>query len=110
MLEICKGTTDNDSLNIPQDYLSNRKKRTKLDSFYSSWEAIPSRATPSGVPPGSILGPLLFNIFMCNNFLILATTYFTGYADYNTPFVVKDNRCYKSFRGNWRKLCKLIFK
>ena len=87
---------DIDSLNIPQDYLSNRKKRTKLDSFYSSWEAIPSRATPSGVPPGSILGPLLFNIFMCDNFLILATTYFTGYADYNTPFVVKDNRYYKA--------------
>ena len=65
---------DIDSLNIPQDYLSNRKKRTKLDSFYSSWEAIPSRATPSGVPPGSILGPLLFNIFMCDNFLILTTT------------------------------------
>ena len=28
---------------------------------------------------------------MCNMFLILKVTYFTGYADDNTPFVVKDN-------------------
>ena len=39
-----------DSLNILQDYLSNSKQRTKVDSFYSSWEAI-----LSGVPQGSIL-------------------------------------------------------
>ena len=28
---------------------------------------------------------------MCDMFLILKTTYFTGYADDNTPFVVRDN-------------------
>ena len=74
------------SLNILQDYLRNRNQRTKVDSFYSSWEAI-----LSVVPYGSILGPLLFNIFMCDMFLILNATYFTGYADENTPFVVRDN-------------------
>ena len=40
---------------------------------------------------GSILCPLLFNIFMSDMFLILKTSSFTGYADDNTPFVVREN-------------------
>ena len=75
------------SLKILQDYLTNRKQRTKVDSFYSSWEKI-----LSGVPRGFILGPLLFNIFLCDMFLVLKTTRFNGYADDNTPFVVKENK------------------
>ena len=35
--------------------------------------------------------PLLFNIFMCDIFLVLNTTFFTGYADGSSPFVVRDN-------------------
>ena len=31
---------DIDSLNILKHYLSNRKQRTRVDSVYSSWEAI----------------------------------------------------------------------
>ena len=77
---------DIDSLNILQDYLSNRKERTKVDSFYCSCEAI-----LPGVPRSSVLGPILFNIFMCDMFLILGTTCVTGYADDNTPFAVIEN-------------------
>ena len=68
---------DIDSLNILQDCLSNRKQRTKADSIYCSWEAMLSE-----VPQGSTLGPLSFNIFMCDMFLILKITYFTGSADH----------------------------
>ena len=50
---------DIDSLNILQDYLRNCKQRTKVNSFYGSWEAIISR-----VLQDSILGPLSFKIFM----------------------------------------------
>ena len=74
------------SPNILEDYLRNRKQRKKVDSFNSSRKAI-----FSGVPQGSILGQLLFNIFMCDIFLILKGTYFTDYADDNTSFVVRDN-------------------
>ena len=38
-----------------------------------------------------ILGPILFNIFICDMFLFLPETQFIGYADDNTPFVVRDN-------------------
>ena len=74
------------SLKIILEYLTNRKQRTKVDSFYSSWVKILSR-----VPQGYILGPLLINKFMCDIMLILNTTSFTSYADDDTPFVVREN-------------------
>ena len=47
------------ALRLVQNYLSNRKQRTKINSDFSSWEEI-----LFGVPQGSILGPLLFNNFL----------------------------------------------
>ena len=76
---------DLSSLKMLQNYLTNRKQRTKVDSFYSCWEKI-----QSGVPQGSILGPILSNIFMRDMFFILKTTSFTSYADNNTLFVVRE--------------------
>ena len=70
------------ALRLVQSYLSNRKQRTKINSEFSPWEEI-----LFGVPQGSILGPLLFNIFLCDLFFIMNDVEFASYADDNTPFL-----------------------
>ena len=54
------------ALRLIPSYLSNRRKRTKINEGYSSWEEI-----LFGIPQVSILGPLLFNIFICDLLTLL---------------------------------------
>ena len=69
----------------PYDYLSGRNQRTRVNSSYSV-----GREIIYGVPQGSILGPLLFNIFLNNIFLFTENTKITNYADDNTPYATED--------------------
>ena len=70
------------ALKLVNEYLTNRKQRTKVNMSYGSWEEI-----LFGVAQGSILGPLLFNIFLCDLFFELNNIEFASYADDNTPYV-----------------------
>ena len=74
------------ALKLVHNYLSNRKQRTKTNSTYSSFLEI-----IFGIPQGSILGPLLFNIFLIDLFFIIEDTDIASYADDNTPYVIADN-------------------
>ena len=69
------------ALRLIHDNLLNRKQRTRINNSYCTWVEI-----VSGVPQGSILGPLWFNIFLTDLFFIVNSMDIANYADGNTPY------------------------
>ena len=67
-----------------ESYLFGRKQQVRIGSHTSSWE---NRI--KGVPRGSILGPLLFNVFLNDIFYICYILY--NYADDNTLSSIHKN-------------------
>ena len=70
------------SLRFLFDYLNDRKQRCKVGSSYSFW-----LDTLNGVPQGSVLGPLLFNIFINDFFFFIQECNTCNFADDNSLYV-----------------------
>ena len=72
------GLSEN-SLKLLKSYLENRRQRIKIGNNYSEWDTL-----IKGIPQGSILGPVLFNVFINDIFHCVQNSTIYNYADDNT--------------------------
>ena len=70
---------DENALVLVYSYLKKRKQSVRINNVYSSFQEI-----VSGVPQGSVLGPILFNFYINDIFSFIKQATMYNYADDNT--------------------------
>ena len=70
---------DENALVLIYSYLKRQKQSMRINNTYSSFQTI-----LSGVPQGSVLGPILFNVYKNDLFLFIKQATLHNYADDNT--------------------------
>ena len=76
---------DKTSTEYLKDYLSHQKQKIKINKTFSNWT---NSNILHRVPQDTILGPLLFNVFLCDIYLFVPNVDLVSYADDNTPFAM----------------------
>ena len=72
---------DSNPVTFMKSSLTNRLQCCKINNSFSEWGKV-----LNGIPQGSILGPLLFNIFLNDIFLSLQKCDLANYADDSTLY------------------------
>ena len=75
-----------DEKSFIESYFTNRKPSTKIGDSFSKYQRI-----ITGVPQGSILGPLFFNVFINDLFLSIDKSTLCFYADDNTLYTSRND-------------------